>query len=124
MLWDNAPSVSCAWRRFVASVSRKHRGWLVRMETDGRAGEAGVQARDIALTSIALKPKPPDGEISILLGGPGGLTHWIDRPETIELEENGEGADRALAIRSDDGSKTVLRFGSAALPERVDGIAQ
>jgi len=112
------------WAAFLRSFSRKHRGWLVRMETDGHAGEAGVRARDIALTSIALEPKPPDGEISILLGGPGGLTHWIDRPEAIELEENEEGADRALAIRSDDGSKTVLRFGSAALPERVNGIAQ
>jgi Family of unknown function (DUF5335) len=113
------------WAAFLESFSRRHSGWLVRLEIDRGPGEADVQARDIALTSITVEAKPPEGnEISIMLGGVGGLTQWVERPEAIELEENGEGADQVLVIRSSDGSRTLLRFGSAALPARVNGMAK
>lgn len=112
------------WAPFLQSFSRKHSGWLVRMEIAREPQRPNVHARDIALAGITLEPKPPDGEIGIMLAGAGGLKHWVEHPEVIELEESEQGADQALAIRSRDGSSTILRFGSAALPERVNGIPQ
>lgn len=112
------------WTSFLQSFSRKHTGWLVRLETCSRPDGEEVRARDIALTSITLEPKPPDGsELGIMLSAAGGLTHWVESPEAIELEENRNGADQILTIRSSDGSSTLLRFGATALPERVNGVA-
>ncbi len=113
------------WTAFLQNFSRKHCGWLVRMETCRALFSVDVHARDIALASITVEPKRPDGtEIVIMLSGAGGLTHSVERPAAIELEENDEGADEALAIHSDDGSRTVLRLGASPLPERVDGMAK
>lgn len=112
------------WTSFLQSFTRKHTGWLVRLETCSRAGSEGVEARDIALASIALEPKRPDGdEIAVMLSGAGGLTHWVDRPESIELDEAENGAHHVLTIRSSDGSRTRLSFGATALPDRVNGVA-
>lgn len=112
------------WTTFLQSFSRKHTGWLVRLETRSPGATSETQAREIALTSITLEPKPPDGaEIAIMLSGAGGLTHWVEQPEIIELEENQNGADHVLTIRSTDGLSTLLRFGATALPERVSRVA-
>ena len=112
------------WTAFLQSFTRKHTGWLVRLETRWPQATSEIDAREIALTSITLEPKPPDGaEIAILLSGAGGVTHWVEQPEGIELEENQNGADHVLTIRSSDGSHTLLRFGATALPERVNRVA-
>lgn len=110
------------WAPFLQSFSRRHSGWLVRMEIGSVPGKSNAQACDIALTRITLEPKPPDGEIGIMLAGAGGLTHWIEQPEAIEVEENEQGADQTLAIRSHDGSSTILRCGPTPLPERLSAI--
>jgi hypothetical protein len=47
------------------------------------------------------------------------LTHWVARPEAVE-----DSAAHLLTIRSSDGSRTLLRFGTTALPTRVNGFAR
>jgi hypothetical protein len=40
------------------------------------------------------------------------------------LEQTDEGADAALAIKSNDDTTALLRFRSAVLPELVDAVAR
>jgi hypothetical protein len=47
------------------------------------------------------------------------VTHTINRPSEVSLEQTDEGADAALAIKSEDGVTALLRFRSAVLPEMV-----
>ena len=51
------------------------------------------------------------------------ITHSIARPTQVSLEQTDEGADAALAIKSGDGTTTLLRFRAAVLPEMVDAVA-
>ena len=95
------------------------------MEIDTRPGTKEVEAHDMALASITVEPKRPEGaEIAIMLNGAGGLMHWVERPAAIELRESEEGGRQVLAIESNHGSRIVLRFGAAPLPERPDGVAR
>lgn len=50
------------------------------------------------------------------------VTHTISRPTEVSLEQTDEGADAALAIKSEDGVTALLRFRSPVLPEMVDAM--
>ena len=62
--------------------------------------------------------------IMIMTGGKANdhVTHTISRPTAVSLEQTDEGADAALAIKSEDGVTALLRFRSAVLPEMVDAM--
>jgi hypothetical protein len=80
---------------------------LARTEIEARPREPAVEAHDMALAGIAVEPKRPEGaEIAIMLSGAGGLTHWVERPAAIVLQESGEGGRLVLAIESNDGRKS------------------
>ena len=51
------------------------------------------------------------------------LTHIISAPAQVRLEQTDEGADVALVVKAADGTRTLLRFRSAVLPEMVDAVA-
>src|SRR5690348_17782686 len=50
----------------------------------------------------------------------GHITHSITHPTAVNLEQTDEGADAALAIKSNDGTATLMRFRAAVLPEIVE----
>jgi hypothetical protein len=54
--------------------------------------------------------------------GQSQITHTVQNPRHIRLEQNDEGADVALEIESADKTIAILRFTTPALPETVDGI--
>ncbi|HKY26500.1 MAG TPA: DUF5335 family protein [Pyrinomonadaceae bacterium] len=114
------------WTGFFDSFSRKHEGWLVNLEIFGPEIGAQVEQRELALEGITDEWDEVEGNTIIIMTGAkpnDHITHSITHPTAVSLEQTDEGADAALAIKSDDGTTTLLRFRSAVLPEMVDAVA-
>jgi hypothetical protein len=113
------------WPEFFDSFSRQHEGWLVTLEIFGTDIGAQVEERELAFEGIVDEWDEVQGnEIVIMIGAKSDdhITHSISRPTQVSLEQTDEGADAALAIKSGDGSTTLLRFRSPMLPEMVDAV--
>jgi hypothetical protein len=113
------------WMNFFDSFSRQHEGWLITLEILGSEIGAQIEERDLTLEGITVdEDKWGDDTINIMIGAAPDdhITHSIDQPAQVSLEQNDDGADEALAIRSADGTTALLRFRSPMLPEWVDGV--
>ena len=111
------------WSGRLDEFSRMHEGWLVSL--DIMAESIGVQPEFRQLPLVGVTAEPRDGgTISIAVAEPAGdhLTHTIVLPAHVYIAETEAGADAALEIESADGTKAVLQFRTAALPETVDGV--
>lgn len=114
------------WSEFFDRFSRKHEGWLVSVEILGLEIGGQLEQQHVALEGITNERDEVEGNTIIIMTGAkpeGHITHSITQPTAVSLEETDEGADAALAIRSNDGTMTLLRFRSAVLPEMVDAVA-
>lgn len=114
------------WTKFFDGFSRKHEGWLVSVEIFGSEIGAQVEQREVALEGITDEWDEVEGSTIMIMTGAkpeGHITHSIAHPTAVSLEQTDEGADAALAIKSNDGTMTLLRFRSAVLPEMVDAVA-
>lgn len=113
------------WNEFFDSFSRQHEGWLVTLEVLGQEIGAQVEEHDLSFGGIVNEWDEIHGnQIVIMLGTKpqDHISHSIDRPAQVFLEQTDEGADVALSVRSADGITALLRFRSAMLPEMVDAI--
>ena len=111
------------WPSFFDSFSRKHQGWLATLEILGPDIGAQVEERELAFEGITDELNEVRGNtIMIMTGGKPNdhVTHTISRPTEVSLEQTDQGADAALAIKSEDGVTALLRFRSPVLPELVD----
>ena len=114
------------WTQFFDSFSRKHQGWLVSVEIFGPEIGAQVEQRQMTLEGITDEWDEIEGNTIIIMTGAkteGHISHSITHPTAVSVEQTDEGADAALAIKSEDGATTLLRFRSAVLPEMVDAVA-
>ena len=114
------------WTEFFDSFSRQHEGWLVNLEIFGPEIGAQVEERELALEGITNEWDETEGNTIMIMTGikpDDHITHSIARPTQVSLEQTDEGADAALAIKSGDGTTTLLRFRAAVLPEMVDAVA-
>lgn len=107
------------WHSFFRDFSRIHAGALVSMSVADP--EVGLEDE---IDGQPLRGISEDGdEIFIHLGDGSEHTHVEHRVEhvnTIHLQQTDEGADAAVDITSVDGTRTVIRFRSPALPELLD----
>ena len=113
------------WREFFDSFSRQHEGWLATLEILGSEIGAQVEERELAFEGVVDEWNEAQGnEILIMFGAKPDdhITHNISRPAQVNLEQTDEGADAALAIKSEDGITTLLRFRSPILTEMVDAL--
>jgi hypothetical protein len=113
------------WPSFFNSFSRAHEGWLATLEILGPDIGAQVEERELAFEGITDESDEAHGNtIMIMTGGraENHVTHTITRPVEVSLEKTDEGADAALAIKSEDGVTALLRFRSPVLPETVDAM--
>ena len=110
---------------FFDSFSRRHEGWLTTVEVLGADIGAQIGERDLKLEGIIADLSEHVDKIEIMLGGKADdhITHTIDTPLQISLEQTDEGADVALAIKAADGRTTLMSFRSVMLPELVDAVA-
>ena len=113
------------WPAFFDSFSRQLEGWLATLEVFGSDVGAQVEERELAFEGITDESDEAQGNtIMIMTGGKADdhVTHTISRPTEVSLEQTDEGADAALAIKSEDGVMALLRFRSPVLPEMVDAM--
>jgi Family of unknown function (DUF5335) len=113
------------WPKFFNSFSLQYEGWLVTLEIlDSQIG-AQVESRELPLIGIIADSDDVSGdEIAIIIGAAprDHITHNIRRPTQVSLEQTDEGADAALAIKSEDGVTALARFRPALSPETVEGV--
>ena len=113
------------WTQFFDSFSRQHEGWLITMEIFGDEIGAQVQDRKLKLQGITDEWDEVSGNsITVMTGGKTEehITHNIDLPTQVSLEQTDDGTDVALAIKSVDGTTALLRFCSPMPPQWVDGV--
>lgn len=114
------------WGGRLDEFSRVHAGWLVSLDILAESS-IGAQREFRQLPLVGITAEPAEGgTISIAVAEPTGdqFTHTIHSPTRVFIEKTDAGADAALEIESADGTKAILRFRTAALPETVDGVVR
>jgi hypothetical protein len=113
------------WNDFFDSFSRQHEGWLATLEVFATDAGAQQEAPDMPFKGISLDSKESESEAVLINVGKtpaDHVSHKIDHPVHIWLQQTAVGADASLEIEAEDDSKTLLRFRSPTLPEFVDGV--
>jgi len=112
------------WFRFFQEFSRRYEGWLVTVRVLHPSFGSQVEARELALEGI-VSAADTSGPISLHLGGAAAnVEHEIASPRQVWVEVDEGGAEEALGVVSEDGTKTIVEFRVPALPETVDGLAR
>ena len=101
------------WYRFFADFSRRHEGALATVRVLHASLGSQIEARDLPLEGI-VSGADARGPISILLGRSAdpNLEHEIADPRQVWVEQTEEGGEEALAIISEDGTRTIVELGS------------
>src|SRR6266567_4551245 len=111
------------WTSFFDSFSRQHHGWLATLEVFGSEVGAQEEAHELPLEGVSVASEREAAEsITISLGKTpeDHVSHTINQPAHVWLEQTSERVNAALEIESEDKSKTLLRFRSPVPPEFVD----
>lgn len=106
------------WPEFFDGLSRSHGGSLVTLEILGADIGAQVEERDLILEGIVDERDEVRGnQIVIMMGAKPDdhISHSINRPAEVSLEQTDQGSDVALSIKSADGVTALLRFRSPSL---------
>jgi len=109
------------WGQELDRFSRQHEGWIVSVRTQPVDGPTAVAAHDVPLRGVS-RASPESDDITVTVGGDRGrLTHEIPRAVALQIDLTPEEAERALTVRSDDGTTTTIEFRSPMRSEDVDG---
>jgi len=115
-----------SWVRQLDEFSAVHEGWLVSL--DILAPELGAQPEiaNLPLVGVSVDREGRNDTIvvSVARSATEHLSHLIRSATRVFVERADDGPEAALEVESADGSKTILRFRSAARPETVDGIVR
>jgi len=108
------------WRAFFDAFSHRYEGWLVTVRVLHPRFGSQIEASEIPLEGIVAADDA--AEISLHLGRAGNsIEHDIRSPREVWVEVSPEGAEEAVSVESEDGTKTIIEFRTPALPETVDG---
>jgi hypothetical protein len=99
------------WYRFFGDFSRRHEGTLATVRVLHPRLGSQVEARDMPLEGIVSAARA-DGPISVHLGrsADGNLEHEIENPRQIWVEVSDGGGEEALAVISEDGTRTIVEL--------------
>ena len=112
------------WVQRLNEFTAIHEGWLVSLDVLGPKIGAQPEIRSLPLLGVSADWIDHDATIavSVARSATEHLDHIVHAVTRICVERTDDGADAALQIESADGTRTILRFRVAALPETVDGI--
>lgn len=115
-----------AWGQRLNEFTAVHEGWLVSLDVLAMEIGAQPEIRNLPLLGVSADRIDDDATIavSVARSATDHLTHVVHAVTRVYLERTEEGADAALQIESADGTRTILRFRAAVLPETVDGMAR
>jgi len=103
------------WRNFFDRFSLEHQGWTATLEVFGPDIGAQQEGSELPFEGVSVGSHDDDSETIIVAIGKSAddhISHTIEKPTRVWLEEASEGAGAALEIESEDQSKTLLRFRS------------
>jgi hypothetical protein len=113
------------WLNFFDIFSRQHEGWLATLEIAGSDVGDQIEAQQYWFSGISFDPKGTGRDsIDIELGADPNrhVNHLVARPASVALMLSDAGAHEGLNIESEDGTKTILLFRTAQIPEQINGI--
>jgi hypothetical protein len=107
------------WLNFFRDFSHRHEDSIVTVRVLSERFGSQVEAFDLPLEGIVASPGMDD-PISIYVGRTPTqhIEHEVRNPRQVWLEMSDEGAEEALDIESEDGTKTLVLF----RPETVDDV--
>jgi hypothetical protein len=106
------------WSNFFDNFSRQHEGWLATLEILGSEVGAQEAAHGLPFEGMSVSSEPAESEtIEISMGKrpDDHVSHAIEKPTRVWLEQTDEGASATLEIESEDQTKTLLSFRSPLL---------
>jgi len=107
------------WRSFFRDFSRIHNGALITISVAGPGEGSHDEIVNQSLRGIS----EDKDEIFVHTGNGADRPHLARRVRNVDsvlVQQTDEGADSAVDIASIDGSRTIVRFRSPALPELLD----
>ena len=110
------------WSHFLEGFSRRHRAWLA---TVGQWGN-GIGRSNVEEAPLGAVTPTRVGDvlaIEIAFAGDGHVPLRVENPQTVRVQQTGDGAESGLEIVDDDGMRTRLEFRATARPEMLDGMA-
>ncbi len=110
------------WYRFFREFSRRHEDWLVTVRILSPVYGSQVESSDLPLEGI-VADHAGHGPIEIHVGRSPQhhVEHEVCDPRQVWVELSSDGAEEAIDIESEDGTKTVIQFRSAFPPRQVNG---
>lgn len=100
------------WNHFFKNFSKRHRGERVTIEVADAGHEGKVLARELPLEGISADYKGTgENDLSIMAGETpqDHIVHSVTRPQAVTFTR-ARGAIRTIEIRSEDGTRSLLRF--------------
>ncbi len=111
------------WKEFFDSFSRLHQGWLADVQVLGGQTTRHYEVKGLPFRGASYDTKGTGGnqvDIFIDQSPKEDITHTINSPTHIRLEQTDTGADQGLEVEGADGTKTVVRFRNPMPPDEVD----
>ena len=103
------------WRTFFDQFSQQYEGWLSTLEVFGPDIGAQQEGDELPFEGVSVSSGEEELDtITVTIGSAAAdhISHTIERPTHVWLEETDAGTNAALEIESQDQSKTLLRFRS------------
>jgi Family of unknown function (DUF5335) len=112
------------WTSFFDTFSKQHQGWLASLEVLGDEVGAQREVIELPLEGISVNAEEDPESLIISFGKTpkDHVTHTVDRPRHVWVNQTVEGVHESLEFEEEDNQKTLLRFRSPIRPELVDGI--
>ncbi|HEV8712653.1 MAG TPA: DUF5335 family protein [Candidatus Binatia bacterium] len=100
------------WIKFFNDFSKQHEGWIVTLEVLGSDLGDQEEVSKLPLVGVSADLKDRESRIAIIVGGrpDAHLTHVINSPKRVWLKQPEEVAHDTIAIESEDGTTTLVRF--------------
>ena len=109
------------WPAFFDAFSHRYDGWLVTVRVLHPRFGSQMEACEVPLAGVVAPPYAPI--ISLHVGcAASHIEHDIRSPREVWVELSAAGAEEAIGIESEDGTKTIIEFKTPALPETNDGF--
>ena len=100
------------WTRFFNAFSQRQEGWRVKLEVLRPDIGDQVEEKDLFFAGVVAELSDKGDKIEVMLGGNPNkhVTHVIENPVLIEVQQNELGVDAALQIKTADGTTNLLHL--------------
>ena len=109
------------WAAKLAEFTRVHEWALVSIDISIGGQGKRREVTNLLLSEVSANRPGTNRTVlmSMACAGGGHITHVVSGVTRVAVEQMTNGADSALLVDSADGTRTVLRFTTAASPEKT-----